>query len=695
MKWTSYPLARIGIFFIGGILMEPLLPDISTSTLLVICLLYFSLLFLAKKELNLPVIQSFLLLAFSFVFGLYVHEQKNQLIQNARLPDKYLKIQCIVEKDVVKKTKYKTIADVLYFHDERGDKIKHKIRILLYFDIKDTIVKTYKKGDIIYVEGKINNIFNNTNPGAFDQQKFYKNKGILQQVFVKIGNHQFLGQNVNGYLTTNILNIRSFWNLAIQHFIKEPERRAIIKALLLGDQSEVENELFQSFSQTGAIHVLAVSGLHVGAVLYIFVLLFTSCKKRWIHIFFKPFLLTFFALSYVILTGASPSVIRAAIMFGMVIIGKEWFRNSNTINILFVSAIWMLLYDPYYIYDLSFQFSYLSLLSIILLQPQIKLWYIPVGKGTTYIWELISVSISAQILVFPLSMYYFNQFPVYFILSNIVAVPMAIFLVYGGFFIPLMFQLALDIGHTYAFLYSEVTGILIYFIQKIQHLPGALIKNVFIDFYQVLIWYVAIIYLLIYGVTKKSIHFYVFMGLVFLGSLPFYTRDIHYIQQKGIFIYESKKGHIIDFVFGKTFLVLKHEGVSQQTEEFTASKNRLMHGAERLINIRDSLNYSSLFFKKEKREINFCGLKIYVLAENRNVEIESSEVDYLLVGKGNKCKASFVLEYIKPDTIFLLSSVEKYKKESWQICAKENQIPLIDLTERGFYKIKAKEAWSN
>ena len=129
-----------------------------------------------------------------------------------------------------------------------------------------------------------------------------------------------------------------------------------------------------------------------------------------------------------------------------VIIGKEWFRNSNTINILFVSAIWMLLYDPYYIYDLSFQFSYLSLLSIILLQPQIKLWYIPVGKGTTYIWELISVSISAQILVFPLSVYYFNQFPVYFILSNIVAVPMAIFLVYGGFFIPLMFQFALDLS---------------------------------------------------------------------------------------------------------------------------------------------------------------------------------------------------------------------------------------------------------
>ena len=99
-------------------------------------------------------------------------------------------------------------------------------------------------------------------------------------------------------------------------------------------------------------------------------------------------------------------------------------------------------------------------------------------------------------------------------------------------------------------------------------------------------------------------------------------------------------------------ICLLYTSVSQQTEEFTASKNRLMHGAERLINIRDSLNYSSLFFKKEKQDINFCGLKIYVLAENRNVEIESSEVDYLLVGKGNKCKASFVLEYIKPCLLY-------------------------------------------
>lgn len=689
MNWTSYPLARIGILFISGILLEPLIPDFSLYAYIIIIILYLGLLLWSKKKIVFSLFQSILLLAFSFVFGIFIHEQKNQQIEKNKLPDGLVKAQCVVKENIVKKKKYKTVVEILYFTDNEDNKIYSEAYILLYFDIRDSIVKTYKKGDVLYVEGKIQSIPNNSNPGYFNMQTYYKNRGVLQQLFVKPGQHYFYGKNINGCLIRIILNIRNYWNHSIQHLIKESDRRAVIKALLLGDNSEIEKEVFESFSETGAIHVLAVSGLHVGAVLYVFVLLFKLIRQRWIHVWIKPFFLIFFAFSYVILTGASPSVIRSAVMFGMVIIGKEWFRNVNTINILFVSAIWMLLYNPYFVYDLSFQFSYLSLLSIILMQPHIKLWYIPDHRFTKYIWELISVSVAAQFFVFPLSLYYFNQFPVYFIFSNIIAVPMAIFLVYGGFFIPLFDVFTLNFLQWYIILYSEMTGILIYVIQKIQNMPGALIDNIWLQYYQVIIWYGAVVYLLIYTRSKKANHFYIFLFLVFAGSLPFYTSELLQKQQNKICFYESKNGHIVDFVSGNNILVYKGKNVTHQNEEFISLKNRIKMGAKNTVYIDDSLDYSSSFFKKQKQMIDFYHIKIYFLSDYLPTEVERQKVDYLIVGKGNKHKSSFILELIKPDTIILLSSIEKYKKEWWKICALENNVPLLDLQETGYYVIQA------
>ncbi|HTD41056.1 MAG TPA: ComEC/Rec2 family competence protein, partial [Mucilaginibacter sp.] len=211
-----------------------------------------------------------------------------------------------------------------------------------------------------------------------------------------------------------------------------PEAIAVASTLILGYKADLSNDVLQAYSKTGTIHVLSVSGAHV-AILFLmlnFVLGFLNRFRYGKTI--KAILIILIIWYYSLLTGFSPAVCRAAVMISMIIIGKTYSRYINTLNILAISAFFLLLYDPFFILDVGFQLSYLAVAGLVIFQPIVYKWMDIENKWGDKLWAACSISIAAQIITFPLSAYYFHQFPVYFLISNLfIIIPSEVILITG------------------------------------------------------------------------------------------------------------------------------------------------------------------------------------------------------------------------------------------------------------------------
>jgi competence protein ComEC len=211
-----------------------------------------------------------------------------------------------------------------------------------------------------------------------------------------------------------------------------PDAIAVASTLILGYKADLSNDILQAYSKTGTIHVLSVSGAHV-AIIYVLLNFLLSFLDKYKHgRIIKTITIITLIWYYSMLTGFSPAVCRASIMITMVIIGKAYSRYINTLNILAISAFALLIYDPYLIADVGFQLSYLAVFGLVVLQPIIYKWAEFKNKWADRLWMLCSASIAAQVITFPLSAYYFHQFPIYFLVSNLFMLIPSTIIMYVG-----------------------------------------------------------------------------------------------------------------------------------------------------------------------------------------------------------------------------------------------------------------------
>lgn len=577
---------------------------------------------------------------------------------------------------------------VLHLSGLNKGKAAFNAKVLIYMPKEAKNLLSCRKGDNLRVTGRVTDIRPNSNPGAFDYKKFCFFKGIKQQIFIKEKDWQIISKMDIFSFSGFAVFCRERWSEKLEHYIQDKERAGVVKALLLGVKDDVREDLYQSFSRTGAIHVLAVSGLHVGAVLYVFVLFFKRFKhNRFLQLILQPVLLFVIALFYVLLTGASPSVCRAVLMFGLLLAGRIWFRRAHSINILMVSAIWMLLYDPNLLFNLSFQFSYLSLAGILLFQPFIRLWYIPENKVTAYVWELISVSVAAQILVFPLSVYYFNQFPVYFALTNIIAIPMAIMLVYVGFVLLFIQEIVSCPLHFFQKLFEKSTGIFIDSIQWMASWPGAGWENLYLESREVFVLYIVILFIYIYLQNKKLIFFYGSVMLVFLLLCNQLIKEKIYKNQSLLCVYDSNKDIIIDFFDGTTAFCLKSEKISLKKENQLCRKNRIKNGIRQTIFCSDSLQIRGRNFIWSDNNLYFKDKKV-ILTGYRYADISAGQKeDVMLISNGTKWPGSAYFKKRKIPYIILTGNLAKSEWQQWTACLEENRIFYRDVRQEGYIQV--------
>ncbi|QGW29568.1 ComEC/Rec2 family competence protein [Phnomibacter ginsenosidimutans] len=425
--WRSAPLLRICLPLIGGIILGNALLSIqyhwqySLPVFIVISLLMSLLLY--KR----PLAASAGLLLCLLAIGAMMVQLHAIWQQPAFAGHHYTTGQTVVatlaEPAVPKEKSVKANAHIsLLLPNGKLQQVKGEV--LLYL-AKDSIASQLQYGQQIVFNRPLQPIKNAGNPGGFNYQTYAARQGVFYQVFLKADQYNILPGNKGNAFQSSLFSMRQWVLQSIVRYIPNPIENGVAQALLIGYRGDLDKTLVEQYANTGVVHIIAISGMHLGMIytllLYLLRPLGQTQRMRFLRL-----LLTLGSMwLFTLLTGAAPSITRAAVMFSMVALGDFWQRGSNSINMLSAAAIALLLYDPFALWNVGFQLSFAAVLSIAIFYKPILACYNPGNKILLHIWQMMAVTIAAQILTLPLGIYHFHQFPVYFLLANLVAVPLS------------------------------------------------------------------------------------------------------------------------------------------------------------------------------------------------------------------------------------------------------------------------------
>ncbi|MDX1351038.1 MAG: ComEC/Rec2 family competence protein [Putridiphycobacter sp.] len=420
-------------------------------------------------------------------------------------------------------------------------------KALIYIE-KSKNAKSISYGDILVVKNKFKPIKANGNPFEFDYKRYLRIHNINHQAYLKEKDwklHKKAAIDLFGY----IFLLRQTCDHWLESSSLSTQNKKVAKALLLGEKEFLDEATLKSFSSAGAMHVLAVSGLHVGIIMLILQFILKPIKRLKYGEFVHAIIVIFGVWFYALLTGFSPSVIRAALMFSFIVIGMGLQRQNSIYQSILVSAFIILIFDPFSLFKVGFQLSYLAVLGIVYFQPKIYRAFYFSSTIIDYIWQITSVSIAAQLATFPLGLYYFHQFPNLFFISNIIVIPLAGIILMLGFvyFIlhfaqPLSYILEQVIDFCLTFLHKSVT--------LIENLPFAIIWGISIHWVEVFLIYFLILSFAFAFVRKSKALFFSFLGigcllLVFKG-----LEQQNNFEQRHFVCYNIKNDFALDVFQG-------------------------------------------------------------------------------------------------------------------------------------------------
>ena len=386
-----------------------------------------------------------------------------------------------------KSKSYKCLAEVSLLIKKRA--VYHEQeKIFVYFS-PDTDFGQLAAGTSILFRKSLKPIENFAS-SDFNYRTYCHLKHIYAQVFLSKSDFSITYKENKNVLTWLNLFRRKLLNV-IKNYIPGKSAYSLLEALLVGFTEDLEPSLMKSYADTGVVHIIAISGMHLALICQILqvILLGTGPKKsgRW----FKWIMLVASLWCYSLLSGGSPSVIRAATMFSLVLFAKTILREHSFYNTLAASAFVLVCFDPYWLWDIGFQLSYAAILGISLFSKPLQNLFHPQNKILAGLWNSTSVSIAAQILTAPLSVYYFHRFPVYFLIANLLAVPISSIILSGGILLCIcspIYQLA----HPLARLLEWLVLFLNRFVEIISRLPGAVIEKIEISLIQLVVSYVSL-----------------------------------------------------------------------------------------------------------------------------------------------------------------------------------------------------------
>ena len=683
--WKKAPFLRLLLPFMAGIIMQWHLKFLPiTSSFFFVAgfagLLLFGLTKL-KKQYKLYWINGLLLNVILLSFGALLCNHKNDSHYSGSIKWAYRDsseiIVTLLEPLSEKTNSYKALASANFVYVDSLIPVKGKI--LIYFK-KTDFVKNLSYGDQLVFKKELQPIKNAGNPGGFDYKQYCEFQKIYYQVYLANSDFKILNSKNKNWLRSLLFNTRIKVLSIIKKYIPGEQEAGLAEALLIGYKDDLDKALVQSYSNTGAVHIIAISGLHLGLIYWLIVLLLKPVEKglrtKWI----KPVIVIACLWIFSLLAGGSPSVLRSAVMFTCIAAGEFMQRKPSIYNTLAASAFLLLCYNPLWLWDVGFQLSYTAVLSIVIFMKPIYNWFYVSNKILDFFWKLMATTLAAQILTIPISLFHFHQFPNFFLISNMVAVPLSSLILIGELllcgisFIP-------DIAYALGWILHWLIWFMNYFIKLMDDLPYAVTDMLQINIPQVIFIYASIAGIGFWLMQKnKRALLMGLAGLFFFFSLrSFSLYSAH--NQKKIIVYNVPRHQAIDFIDGTRYVFIGDEALRNDDflKNFHLKPSRTFHR----INSCDSLpglNNNDIF-------TYFQGKKLAVIDTSLAIKKPSKkiEVDIIVLSKNPRVYISELLRSFDCKKIIFDSSNPPWKINKWKTDCDKAGIDCYSVADKGAF----------
>jgi competence protein ComEC len=425
----------------------------------------------------------------------------------------------------------------------------------LLITIKDSAAKNLNYGDELLVPAKYNAIDPPFNPAEFNYKKYLANKNIFYQAFLYPKQYVVLDRNTGNPLIAHSLRLRRQLVAKLKSNMTDTAAIAVASTLILGYKADLSSDVLEAYSTTGTVYVLSVSGAQVAIIYLVLTFAFKFLDRYRYGKLLRAVLIISIIWYYAMLTGFSLAVCRVSVMVSMVIIGKTFSRYINTLNILAVSAFLLLLYNPFYVAEVGFQLSFIAVSGLILFQSVVYKWLKFKNKWADKLWSLCSVSIAAQVIIFPLSAFYFHQFPVYFLISNLFVIVPAAVIMYSGILYLLLPQIPI-VSTVIAFVLEKSIILMNKVLAGIEHMPYASIGKIWLTMPEFLLLFIVVVSLFYFLYNKKTWLLKLCIACFLFLCISISVKAINLSSTKNVTFLNLKKHVGIIFKNGNEAIVL-------------------------------------------------------------------------------------------------------------------------------------------
>ncbi|MBQ1731849.1 MAG: ComEC/Rec2 family competence protein, partial [Bacteroidales bacterium] len=541
-------------------------------------------------------------------------------------------------------------------------------RTLLYLE-KDSASMLLRTGDRIVFSPELSGIENKGNPEEFDYRKYLAYNMIFSSDYLAGDDWRLVDDEAVGF-RPKLSRLRMKLVGLLRDFGLSDDELGVMSAMTMGYSDILSDEIRHAYSSAGAMHILAVSGLHVGIIYGIIVFLLSFIKNdklNWLKVLITITLIWLYAL----FTGLSPSVSRASLMFSLMSLGKLQKNSPGSLNAVFASMFILLVINPYNLVNIGFQLSYSAVIGIIILQPRLYAIFEVKNKFLDWIWSLTTVSVAAQLATMPLCFYYFHQFSNYFLLTNYVMIPISTIAIWTCFIFFAVSWIPY-ISTAVAYCLSWLAKAMNYACLTIEGLPFSTAQDIYIDVPQmILLFAIIVLFITFFFFTKRYSHLFAAVAMCVILAATNLWQSVEASSQKTLVVYNISKTTAINIIDGTDNIMFANlDSIQPEKIEFTAKNNwlkkgldrekyvNLSSGKENLLSTITTIDNRKVFFKH--KFIDYDGLKLYVLDDNfmpiDDERFGKVDVDYVVLADSPYVTLEEVAEHFNFKKIIIASS---------------------------------------
>lgn len=573
------------------------------------------------------------------------------------------------------------------------DSVTHKPsrsqKVLLYLS-KDSLSERLMAGDEMLARIQVSAPRNNGNPDEFDYARFLLRRQVSGIGFVASGNWKLLSHDALQSFQKRALDFRESILSLYRELSFQGDDFAVLSALTVGYKEELSEDIRETYSVSGASHVLALSGLHIGFLyaLLLFCLRWLPGHGR-ISVWVKTLFIVSFLWAFAFFTGLSASVVRSVMMFSLFALAGGFQRKSFSLNTLMATAFIMLVCQPSWLFDVGFQLSFCAVAAILLIQPRMYR-LLPVNtRAGKYVWGLMTVSIAAQVGTAPLILFYFSRFSTHFLLTNLLVIPLVTIIMYSAVLMLLLTPLPI-LQAWFAVGVKTLIGVLNDCVRWVEQLPYASLDGIWVYRFEVLGGYLLVFLLLRYFSARTAKNLLVCLSCFLLIGLYHGVMQMNDRPRQSIVFYNVRHCPVVHCIAvdGRSWLTYADclPDTNRLCRAVSGHWNRLHLKTPQTV----LTDYKENCFSCKNHIISFSGCRVCLVSDDRwrnKTVSQPLNIDYLYLCEGYKGQLKELSEVFHIRHVILDSSLAEYRRQAYKEECRQMKLHFISLADEGSVSI--------